>query len=154
MPADLGDSGGPECRDFTNRTTMINTTTTTTTTSWPLQPRYPLSSREPRLWSGRPMNNSARSSSSVYFVGVTTPARHVDRLDRSATIVAMGRITVDGRRWISRTLSGKSQHVTRTDKDLGGGVPRPWYWVCRSLGPLLYIAPFPPFLLSLLSSLL
>ena len=48
LPADLRDSGGPECRDFTNRTTMINTTTTTT--SWPLRPRHPLSSREPRLF--------------------------------------------------------------------------------------------------------
>jgi len=49
LPADLGDSGGPECRDLTNRTTIINTTTTTTTTSWPLQPRHPLSSHEPWL---------------------------------------------------------------------------------------------------------
>jgi hypothetical protein len=69
LPTDLRDSGGPECRDFTNTTTAINTTITTT--SWPLWPRCPSSSRELRLWSGRPGNSAARSSSFTYFVGIS-----------------------------------------------------------------------------------
>lgn len=63
MLAVLGDSGGPECMDFTKRTTMINTTTTAI-----------IALASPDLWSSRPTKNSAHYSCLVYSVGISSLA--------------------------------------------------------------------------------